>query len=371
MNLIRRTNSKIFLKTAVIVSMFSLLLMGCSDSTDNSKPSNESTKEISQEKSDKKSDTKTVTDSAGREVEIPNNIEKVVTVGPVGVQNCFIFAMDEGDKIANGLPPRFSKNDRWKYHIVFNPKIADNTVVEDAEGVVMIEKLIEVDPDIVFTMDEKTAESIEAVGIKAIVMDWKDPEDVKEVVNLLGEVFNKPERAKEYSDYFDETIKKVNDRVSNIPEEQRKTVLNTTLERLSMGHIIADWWIDAAGGISVSKDDRKGESSDYSMEQLLNWDPDVMIVQTESDLTYAYEDERFKDLKAIQNEQVYVTPVLGHVWANRTMEQPLTVLWAAKLLYPEEMKDISMKEELKNFSSKFFGYELSDEECKDILGDLE
>lgn len=381
MKLLKLGIKKISINLVLLMAVLSVVITGCSDSGNKDSTSEQTTKEVSKETTDESvkesakekgdSETKVITDSIGREVEIPIKLEKVVTVGPVGVQNCFIFAMDEGDKIANGLPPRFAKGDRWKYHTVFNPKIADNPVVEDAEGVVMIEKLIEVNPDLVFTMDEKTAESIEKAGIKAIVLDWKDPEDVKEVVNLLGEIFNKPERAEEYSKYFDETIKKVYDIVSQIPEDERKTMLNTTLERLSMGHVIADWWIDAAGGISVSKDDRKGESSNYSMEQLFNWNPDVLIVQTDGDLEHAYEDERFKELKAIQNEEVYVTPVMGHVWANRTMEQPLTVLWTAKLLYPEQMKDISMTEELKTFSSKFFGYNLSDEECRDILGEMD
>jgi len=34
------------------------------------------------------------------------------------------------------------------------------------------------------------------------------------------------------------------------------------------------------------------------------------------------------------------------------MEQPLTVIWAAKLFYPEEMKGIDMEEELKIFLKK-------------------
>ncbi len=49
------------------------------------------------------------------------------------------------------------------------------------------------------------------------------PEDVKEVVNLLGEIFNKPEKAEEYSKYFDDTLEKVNRIVSQIPEDKKKS----------------------------------------------------------------------------------------------------------------------------------------------------
>ena len=356
------------LSLLVILMMIASIFVGCSQSaneTENTKTENTETEKVKEE-----SKTKTITDSAGRQVEIPKNINKVVTVGPVGVLNCFVFAMGEGEKIASGLPPKFAKGDRWKYHSIFYPGIADNIVVEDAEGVIKMEKLIEIEPDVVFTMDEKTAEEIEDKGIKAIVLDWKDPEDVKDVVSILGDVFYKPEKAKEYSEYFDETLEKVNERVSKIPAEERVKVLNGGLEKLSMGHAISDWWIEAAGGISVAKDDRVGESSNYSMEQLFNWDPDVLIVQNDEDIKLAYGDERFKDLKAVKSKRVYESPVMGHVWANRTMEQPLTVLWAAKLFYPEEMADIDMKGEVKTFSKKFFGHDLSDDEYKDIVGDM-
>ena len=359
------------LSIILIVAIISTVFVGCSNTSNNlEETQTQSDESLNEESSKEVKETKIIKDSDGREVEIPKDIEKVVTVGPVGVLNCFVFAMGEGETIANGLPPRFAKTDRWKYHSIFYPQIAENTVVEDTEGLIMMEKLIEIEPDLVFTMDTKTAEEIEDKGMNAVVLDWKDAEDVKDVVNILGEVYDKPERAKEYSEYFDETIEKVNKRVSDIPDEKRVTVLNTTLEKLSYGHLIGEWWIEAAGGTSVSKDARNTESSSYSMEELLQWDPEVLLVQTEGDIEMAYSDDRFKDLQAVKNEKVYATPVMGHVWANRTMEQPLTVLWAAKILYPEEMKDINMGDELKTFSNKFFDYDLSDEEVKDIIGDI-
>ncbi|QKG29957.1 ABC transporter substrate-binding protein [Campylobacter sp. RM16187] len=314
--------------------------------------------------------TKKIKDFADREVELPTKIEKIVTLGSVGVLNCFVFAMDEGDKIANALPPRFSKTDRWKYHLKFNPELKTKPVVEDAESSIIMEELLKVNPDVIFTMNKKQAQDAEAKGLKAVVLTWKNASDAKDVVNLLGEIFNKPQRAQKYTQYFDDMLQKINNAVSKVSQDKRVTALNTTLKRLALGHIIGEWWIEQAGGVSVSKDIRISESQNYSLEQLLVWDPDFLLVQTKADKEFAYSDARFKNLKAVKNNKVFVTPVFGHVWANRTMEQPLTVLWAAKLFYPDAMKDISLKYELKKFSKEFFSYELSDEECDEILGVL-
>ena len=62
-----------------------------------------------------------------------------------------------------------------------------------------------------------------------------------------------------------------------------------------------------------------------------------------------------------------MAPMGAHTWANRTIEQPLTVLWAAKTFYPDEFKDLDLEKEVKNFYSKFFKFILSDTQVKEIL----
>ena len=322
-------------------------------------------------KEKKSSGIRKITDMVGREVEIPEHIESVANVGSVGVLNGFVFLFGEGDKISNGLPPKFTKTDRWKYHSIMYPSLTDKPIVEDGSGTVTMEEIVEISPDVVFTMDEKTATSLEDKGLKTVVLEWKKPEDMKKVVSLLGEIFEKEDIAKEYSIYFDESLKKISEIAEKIPEDKRVRVLNTSLESLSLPHVVADWWIEAAGGVSMSKDLGDLETKTYNLEQLHEWNPDILIVSSDKDEDIAYEDEAFNDIKAVQDKRVYTTPIFAHVWANRTIEQPLTVMWAAKVFYPEEFKDLNMTEELKNFSSKFFKYNLTDEECKDILKDIE
>ncbi len=48
-------------------------------------------------------------------------------------------------------------------------------------------------------------------------------------------------------------------------------------------------------------------------------------------------------------------------------EGALQPLWLAKIFYPEIFTDINLEEEVKKFYLKFYRYELSDEELKEIL----
>ena len=68
----------------------------------------------------------------------------------------------------------------------------------------------------------------------------------------------------------------------------------------------------AAGGMSVTNDGRTAESRTFSLEQVILWDPDVLLVtDARQDITTVYTDSTFRQLKAARRERVYVAPVGG------------------------------------------------------------
>ena len=62
-----------------------------------------------------------------------------------------------------------------------------------------------------------------------------------------------------------------------------------------------------------------------------------------------------------------MAPCAAHLWANRTAEQPLTVLWAAKIFHPELFKNLDLIKEMEHFYGRFFHYRMSDGEAREIL----
>jgi iron complex transport system substrate-binding protein len=315
--------------------------------------------------------TRTIVDMAGREVTLPKNIERIITLGPVPVLNGITMAMGQKDKIVNGLPD-FAQSPRWKYQTVFAPNIADKPVMQNSDQDPNIEEMLKADPDVVITMNSQSVDILESNGIPVVFLSWKDPEDIKEAVKVLGEVFDNQKRAEEYVEYFDSTISKVRDTVSKIPEEERVKVLYCSVERMVQPHHVAEWWIETAGGSSVTAGiERTGNSLSFDFEQLLNWDPEIIIVCEPKGVSDIANDQRFSQLKAVKNNQVFKAPHGAHIWTNRTIEQPLTVLWAAKTFYPEQFKDLDLNKEVKDFYKHFFDYELPPEEIEEIVsGDV-
>jgi iron complex transport system substrate-binding protein len=107
----------------------------------------------------------------------------------------------------------------------------------------------------------------------------------------------------------------------------------------------------------------------FSIEQLMNWDPDIFLIagNGSADVDYIYREKLYSNLKAVKKRKVYPIPHAAHVWANYTPEQPLAILWLAKLIYPDRFKKLDIAGEVKYFYRKFFEYSLSDAQVREII----
>lgn len=309
--------------------------------------------------------TRTVTDMAGRAVKLPQRIERVVTLGSLPVINSFVFTMGEGRTVLNGLAD-FARP-HWKYQTVFAPHLGAQPAMQQPNREPNVEAILLAKPDVVLTMHRESVGLLESRGIATVFLAWREPEDVKACMTLLGEVFGKPEIALRYRRYFDDTLARVNAALRPVAAAARPSVLYLQPDNLTQPRLIAEWWIPAAGGNSVTNDGRKAESRSFSLEQVMLWDPDILIVTAPKDVAFVNSDRVFKQLKAVKQGRVYIVPVGAHTWANRTAEQPLTVLWAAKTFHPELFKTLDLAAETKSFYREFFGFALSDAQVDEIL----
>jgi iron complex transport system substrate-binding protein len=306
-----------------------------------------------------------VTDMAGRTVKVPDKIGRVGTIGPVPVLNSFVFAVGEAATIANNLPPNLG-GPRWRFQYVVAPGLTAHPIIQSGEGP-SVEGVLQVSPDVVLTMDRPTIDLLERTRVPVIYLAWRQPDDVKAVMRLLGDLYGKQDAAETYCRYFDATIAKVSARTEGLGPDQKPRVLYGSLKRLTQPHRIAEWWIAKAGGISVTDDGRIQEAFNFSIEQVLDWNPEVIIVSSAQEVADAYADARLANVSAIKNRRVHAVPMGVHVWGNRTVEQPLTILWAAKLIHPELFGDVTMPDEVRSFYSSFFKTSLTDAEIAEIL----
>lgn len=307
-----------------------------------------------------------ITDMSGRDVTIADHVSRVATIGPVPVINSFVFALGEAKSLVNGLPPNLS-GPRWRMQYLVDPDLAQRPVLQAGGGAPLLEGLVETKPDVVFTMDRQTAERVALAHVPGIFLAWRQPEDVKAVMRLLGQIYGKPDAAEAYCNYFDATLDKIATRLAQQPV-QRPRVLYASLKNMTQPHLIAEWWIAKAGGRSVTEGERPSEALTFSPEQLLAWDPEVMILSSAVEVADAYADPRLATVSAIRNHRVAAIPTGVHLWGNRTVEQPLTVLWAAQLIHPDLFRDWDIRDEVATFYTTFFKTPLTKPQVEEMLG---
>jgi iron complex transport system substrate-binding protein len=310
-----------------------------------------------------------LTDMAGRQVQLPARIKRVVTLGSLPVLNSFVFAMGEAGSIVNGLADFAQPH--WKYQNVFAPQLPAQPSMQLPNREPRVEAILEARPDVVLTLHRDAVDRLAGLGLAVVYLAWREPEDVKACMALMGEVFGKPQRALAYQQWFDGTLVEVQAGLRGLQEARRPRVLYLQPETLTQPRLIAEWWIPAAGGISVTADGRRIESRSLSLEQVLLWDPDILILTTPQALRLVRSERAFSGLRAVRSGRLHVVPVGAHTWSNRTAEQPLTVLWAARAFHPERFAALDLASRARDFYARFFGKRLGDAQLAEILsGDL-
>lgn len=309
--------------------------------------------------------TKTIVDMTGRSVEIPLKVDKVVTAGGTPAVNAFLFALGCADTIQNGMNGYMSGKN-WKFQAVFAPKIAMQKVVSNGgpSWDVNTEVLSTLPSDVVFVVNKISADNLAKKGFPTVALYWNSPESIKETMTLLGTIMGKEERAKEYNRYYDETLTQIATRVSHVKTKPKALYLRYTNLTLPMVST-ATWVIEKAGGINVAKG--VPDHARINMEQILVWNPDYLFVWNSDEIAALYQDPRFAQINAVKNKRVYAVPMGAHVWTHYTPEQPLALLWAAEIFYPERFKEYPIRKRIYDFYEHFYHYKLSEEEISQIL----
>ena len=310
--------------------------------------------------------TRTVVDMSGTEVTIPAQVNTYVESW---------FAHNAVDLMLNKaegmLVTCVNKNSQpWMYIVCPNFYKAVST---NFSADMNLEEIIAAKPDVVFGSNEKYRDMFTAVGIPFINCSFKTYDEMIRSVQLTAEVFGGEavDIANRYTAYLKERLDWVAKRVEDIPEENRTTVAHgNSIYELNFdgANTIIDEWIKYADGINAAAEGMTGNLQTISMEQVLQWDPDVLITgKPKNQVDQVMSDPAWANLKAVKNGRVYSNPKGVFAWDRYGVESALQPQWCAKLLYPGLFEDFDIAQELKNFYHTFFYYELSDQQAQMIL----
>lgn len=312
---------------------------------------------------------RSITDMAGRRVALPARIERIASAGGSPAVNAFLFLFGQGERIVTGLPQAF-QSPLWRFQQTFGPAIANGPVVSGPPPAWTpnVESLLAIKPDLSFVVSEQAAELLARAGLPAIVLKWDRMDSIAQTIRLLADIFAMPARARDYFAWAGELQNRIGKRLGQ--PAHRPRVLYMRYATLSQPIMVpANHLIAQAGGESVTAGDNplQLDSFPFSLEQVLNWQPEVLLLAFGEEAAKLQADPRLAGLPAVRDKRIYGVPHGAHIWTHYTPEQPLGALWLAQLLYPERFRDIDLIAESAQFYQRFFGKRLDNAEIAAIL----
>ena len=316
-----------------------------------------------------RADGRSVIDMAGRRVRLPARIERIASAGGSPAVNAFLFLFGQGEHIVTGLPQAF-QSPLWRFQRTFGPGIADGPVVSGPPPAWTpnVESLLAIRPDLSFVVSEQAADLLDRAGLPAIVLKWDKVDSIARTIRLLADIFAAPDRARDYFAWADGLQKRIDQRIGRPAHRPRVLYLRyATLTQPIM--VPANHLIAQAGGESVTAGDNPLhlDTFPFSIEQLLAWQPEVLLLAFGDETAKVVADPRLAALPAVRDKRIHGVPHGAHIWTHYTPEQPLGALWLAQLLYPERFRDIDLIAESGQFYQRFFGKRLSSAEIATIV----
>jgi len=195
---------------------------------------------------------------------------------------------------------------------------------------------------------------------------------VKESIQFMSNVLKQENKSNDLINFFEEMVDIVESRVNDIDPKDKKRVYfardDTGLSSHPAGSQHTQL-IELCGGDNVFKTDITKGSAGITIEQIIEWNPEIIIANDPLFYNKVYSDPLWKDITAVKEKQVYLAPQSPFGWfasppgANVIIGIP----WTAKVLYPEKFQDLDLKNITKMFYSEFYHYNLTDSEVEDIL----
>lgn len=338
---------KLIAALLAIAMLFSLC--ACGGTTDDNKTNDE---------------TRVVTDACGRQVTIPKTVKSVICVGVGSLRfTTYMDALDllvgvEENELGVGAQKPFAylHQDVWEKL----PRTGNNGETYD-------EQIISANPDVIIAqMDKDTADAYQQkTGIPVVTIPMVEgilDDAVFDMINLLGEVYGKQDRAKELTDYLTAMKKDIADRVAKVDKDKAPSVYvsgvsfkgahgfeGTEAGYGPLAELKANNIADATG---------KSGAFDMDIEQVLKTDPDYIFVDMSNlDLVkqqYAENPAFYKSLTAVKENRVF-SQISFRFCATNVELALADMYYMATVIYPEAFSDVDPVAKANEIFKMFLG----------------
>ena len=356
---------RVFRFTALILLAVSCLVISSGCSRDSKEESISSSPVLS----------RTITDMTGREVEIPEpeDIKRFAVQTSPQVLNAYAVGVsDRLCAVTNAVK-------RWPLLGKADPGLKDVPATRAGNAQINIESLLSTRPDICIgsESDMRVVEELTSLPTLRISMGIPGAyfESVKNEVAFFGRIFGKEDRVKTYTARLDESLIMIRGATETLEADKKvKVYMGFDADHLTTygKDTFMNEWIEASGcinsaGVIKSQGGKEGGLRSVSMEQIVAWNPDIIIIDSGKPED-VFKKPAWASINAVKNKAVYRLPVGLFLWNRPACEAAvLFPRWLSAKAYPGKFSNINISSYAMQFYHDVFGFDFSENEIEQIF----
>ena len=309
--------------------------------------------------------TRTITDSAGRQVVVPETVESVVCVGVGALRyTCYMGAQDLVVGVEDyEVKPGMSR----LYNYVNFDKFKDLSVI-GTNGEPFTEEIISLAPDVIVMSKSASVEADDLqakTGTPVVVVPSSDStldQEAYDTIRILGNLYSMETRATDLTNYLKDIQKDLGDRTKDIPNSEKPSVYVGGVS--FKGHHGFEGTEAGYGPFALihakNLADTTGQTGAFNidLEQVLSWDPDILFVDFNGmnliKEDYAKNPDYYNSLTAVQEGKVY-SQISFRSSASNLETALADAYYAACVIYPEQFQDVDPVAKAEEIFEKLLG----------------
>lgn len=378
----------------LVAAMTTSLFLGCGSTaseteSEDAASTETTTEEVTEtETSTDSTGTHTVVDHGGNEVEVPNEITRVV-IDQIPILSTYMSYFDGSAPYIVGFCGSFKDTITKTVLKDIAPELMESADTVYAQSDLNIEEIMKLEPDVILynAQNQEHAEILKASGIPCIgfatVGASTDADPLvryQEWLDLLEDVFGEEGKTDDFQAAGNAIIADVEERIATVSEDERPSAMilwkySDGVPQVSGAGTFGTFWLQHLGVTDVvASSDAKGFTQ-VNMEQVYSWDPDILFLDgpgllsltSEDVLTNSVEGTDFSTLSAVQNGRVYDTTLGMWNWFTPNPDAPLVFAWMACNTYPDAFADYPLEDTIKEYYKTWYGYDVTDEDMAEML----
>lgn len=311
-------------------------------------------------------ETRVFTDSAGREITVPTQIDKVAVSGPLAQIVLFALCPDKLVGVANEWDASAQQFLDEKYYNL--PLLGQ---LYGGKGELNLETLLASGAQVVIDVGEAKGTIVEDMdglqeqtGIPFVHIDAKLA-SMDETYTMLGDLLGMTDEASELADYCRSTYDYVKTATDGVEKANLLYITGDSgLNVIAQGSYHSEVIDMLSNNLAVvDEPSSKGTGNEVDMEQILNWNPDVILFAPGSIYATVGEDAAWQGVTAIKDGAYYEVPMGPYNWMGfpPSVQRLLGMQWMAKLLYPDAV-EYDMYEAASIYFKMFYHCDLTQEQ---------